>query len=250
MEKGMEGGMEDSMEKVSRRLTRRPRRIAALTVGVATVLLVTTGATAQDAPVGAMQPGAPGKPTREASAAASVLHGVVGTEADVRFVRGMIPHHAQALEMTALAESRAERPEVLALAARIERGQREEIEMMDAWLARHGSGEDADRHRNGHRHEAVPPPGEAADPVEEGPAPRHGMLTPEEMETLAATRGHGFDRLFLRYMIRHHEGALAMVADLFAAGGGGTAEMFQLASHIDGDQRIEIARMRRMLSVE
>jgi uncharacterized protein (DUF305 family) len=76
-----------------------------------------------------------------------------------------------------------------------------------------------------------------------------GMLSDEEMARLAGATGAEFDRLFLEFMIRHHEGALVMVADLFSADGGGQeAELFQFASHVDGDQRAEIARMRGMLS--
>jgi uncharacterized protein (DUF305 family) len=248
MERGIENAMIDAMETVSWNPTRWARGVAALSIVIAgaAVLLSATGAPAQDLPLGTVQTGAPGEPTGDASA--NVPHTLGAADPDVRFVRGMIPHHEQALEMTALAESRAERADVLALAARIERGQREEIEMMESWLARNAPGGGADAH--GHAHGAGHPPGHAADPAGHDPAPEHGMLTRAEMEILEGARGREFDRLFLVYMIRHHEGALEMVADLFAEGGGGTAEMFQLASHIDGDQRIEIARMRRMLSVE
>lgn len=75
-----------------------------------------------------------------------------------------------------------------------------------------------------------------------------GMLTDEELARLAAATGAEFERLFLELMIRHHEGALIMVADLFSSGGGQEAEIFQLASHVDADQRAEIARMRGMLN--
>jgi uncharacterized protein (DUF305 family) len=74
-----------------------------------------------------------------------------------------------------------------------------------------------------------------------------GMLTHAQLMQLEAARGSEFDRLFLEFMIQHHEGALEMVRQLFAAGGGQESEMFQFASHVDGDQRIEITRMYRML---
>lgn len=75
-----------------------------------------------------------------------------------------------------------------------------------------------------------------------------GMLTREQLDQLAAATGDTFDRLFLEFMILHHEGALAMVEELFASDGGQETEIFQFASHVDSDQRIEIQRMRRMLN--
>jgi uncharacterized protein (DUF305 family) len=74
-----------------------------------------------------------------------------------------------------------------------------------------------------------------------------GMLTAAELARLAAATGAGFDRLFLEYMIRHHEGALAMVAELLATPGAGQeVEIFRLVSDVDADQRAEIRRMRAM----
>jgi uncharacterized protein (DUF305 family) len=73
------------------------------------------------------------------------------------------------------------------------------------------------------------------------------MATPEEMARLAAAQGAEFDRMFLEMMIRHHEGALVMVAELFAAGGAQESQMYQIASDVDADQRMEIDRMRAML---
>ena len=151
------------------------------------------------------------------------------TAADVRFVQGMIPHHAQALEMTALVEARTSRDDLRLMAQRITVSQQDEIAQMQRWLRARGQPlPDAHAHHAGH---LMP-----------------GMLTPEEMARLAAASGAAFDRLFLELMIRHHEGALAMVGELFAAQGAAQeSETYTLASDVDADQRMEIARMRALL---
>jgi uncharacterized protein (DUF305 family) len=160
------------------------------------------------------------------------------SEADVTFVQDMIAHHGQALEMTALAaEHRAGMPLAL-MAERMDTSQNDEIDQFEEWLTARGedvppapADGDAEAHESHDAHAGVP-----------------GMATPVELDELAAARGEAFDRLFLELMIRHHEGALLMVADLFAAGGGQESEAFALAQHVDADQRIEIARMRDMLA--
>jgi uncharacterized protein (DUF305 family) len=155
--------------------------------------------------------------------------------ADVRFMRDMIAHHAQALEMAELVPGRAGRAELRLLAERIAVSQRDEIAAMERWLRSRGEEVPAG---GAHHHHG------AAGGDHAGMA---GMATPEEMARLAASRGAEFDRLFLELMIRHHEGALTMVAALFASSGGGQeAEIFQLASDVEADQRAEIARMRRL----
>jgi uncharacterized protein (DUF305 family) len=155
-------------------------------------------------------------------------------EADVRFVAGMIPHHAQALEMVALVPSRASREDVRRMAERILVSQRDEIRLMERWLQAHGQpvpGADSAHAHHGGAHAQMP-----------------GMLTPEEIQRLAASSGPEFDRLFLEGMIRHHEGALVMVAELFNTPGGGQAsDVFRIANEVDADQRMEIDRMRTML---
>jgi uncharacterized protein (DUF305 family) len=169
-------------------------------------------------------------PVREATPAAGTAARAYN-EADVRFLQMMIPHHAQAMEMTALVPSRSTRQDVRATAQRIELSQQDEIAMMQRWLrARRVEAQSAHQHGAGHAH--MP-----------------GMLTPQEMDRLRAASGAEFDRLFLEYMIRHHEGALAMVAELFATPGAGQEpELFSMASEVDSDQRMEIARMRAMLN--
>ncbi|HEX2208726.1 MAG TPA: DUF305 domain-containing protein [Longimicrobium sp.] len=155
-------------------------------------------------------------------------------EADVRFVTGMIAHHAQALEMTALVPARASSEGVKMMAERIDVSQRDEIRLMEQWLRGRGIAVPAANSAHAHHggaHARMP-----------------GMLAPEEMHRLAAASGAEFDRLFLELMIRHHEGALQMVAELFNTPGGGQAtDVFALASEVDADQRMEIDRMRAML---
>ena len=167
------------------------------------------------------------------------------TAADVRFMQGMIAHHAQALVMTSLVPSRTSREDMRLLAQRITVSQRDEIALMQHWLER--------------RHQQVPSADTIFDPhrahhMAGGMAGGHdmtmmpGMLTDAEMAQLAAATGSEFDRLFLQYMIRHHEGALTMVADLFATTGAAQdPDTFRFASDVEADQRAEIARMRAML---
>lgn len=181
-----------------------------------------------------VRPGAPGEATRAVAPGAATHRGPRYNEADVRFMQGMIPHHAQAVVMTDLVAERTDNEAVRALAHRIALSQEDEMAVMRRWLAERG--------------ETVP----AADALHHA-AMGHGemmpgMLTPEELDRLAAARGTEFDRLFLRFMIRHHEGALAMVDRLFASGGGQEGEMYQFASHVGSDQRVEIARMAAVLA--
>jgi uncharacterized protein (DUF305 family) len=194
-------------------------------------------APAADAPPGprTVQAGAPGEATRPVGAHQD-LAGPSHTPADVRFMRQMIAHHAQALEMSALAPERSSHDQVRLLARRIAMGQADEMALMEQWLRARGEAveDPAEAHRH-HDHEA--------------PHPMPGMLTAPQMARLAAASGAEFDRLFLEAMIFHHEGALAMVEELFATPGAGEeAEVYQFASHVDGDQRIEIARMYRLLN--
>jgi uncharacterized protein (DUF305 family) len=147
---------------------------------------------------------------------------------------GMIAHHAQALEMTRLVPERSGRQDVRLLAERITASQQTEIDRMRQWLRDHGQPVPDARHAH---HEAGG-----------GHAQMPGMLTPEELARLSAATGAEFDRLFLELMIRHHEGALTMVAELLSRSGAAQdSDVFQIASDVDADQRAEIARMRRML---
>jgi len=180
-----------------------------------------------------VQPGAPGKSSRIIAAdEARDLSRVQYTAADVRFMQGMISHHAQALEMTALISSRSTREDMRKLGLRIELSQADEIEMMQGWLrARRQEAPDVHAH---HAHGATLMP---------------GMLTPEEMGRLAGAKDTVFDGLFLELMIKHHQGALIMVEDLLSQPGAGQdSDIFAFTSDITADQSMEIARMGGMLA--
>ncbi|MEQ8329779.1 MAG: DUF305 domain-containing protein [Longimicrobiales bacterium] len=194
---------------------------------------------ASDAPL--VQPGAPGQATRTFDASdLENLGGVEWTEADARFMQMMIPHHAQALEMTALVRRHATTEAVRQMALRMEISQRDEIALMERWLR--------ERDQDVPEWEAHMGHGMAHAMGGDGEALMPGMLTPAQMEELRNARGRDFDRLFLRYMIQHHEGARVMVRDLFMARGGGQeSEIFQFASHVDADQTAEIQRMQGLL---
>jgi uncharacterized protein (DUF305 family) len=155
------------------------------------------------------------------------------TDSVVTFMQGMIDHHAQALRMSALVPQRAARPEIRLLAERIGVSQRDEIAQMRRWLLARGQSVPA---RDAHAHAAM--------------GHGHlmpGMLTQPQLDSLAAATGSGFDRLFLQGMIRHHEGALTMVAALLASRRNLDAETFRIVSEIDADQRAEIQRMQSLL---
>ncbi len=159
-------------------------------------------------------------------------------QADVTFMQGMIPHHAQAVVMAKMAKSHGAREDVRILCERILVAQSDEITLMRNWLRDRGQvvpAADATHHKhtlNGVSHDMLMP----------------GMLTPEEMTALDKARGPEWDRLFLLGMIKHHEGALSMVDDLFEAYGSlQDDDMFKFASDVYADQTTEIDFMQKML---
>ncbi len=159
-------------------------------------------------------------------------------EADVRFMTGMISHHAQALEMAGLAPARGASPSMQILTARTINAQRDEITVMQQWLRDRGQTV-TEVYAGG--------VGTAVRVPDDGML-MPGMLTRQQMGELYAARGPDFDRLFLTYMIQHHGGAVTMVHDLFATDGAALDEaVFKIASDIQVDQTTEIARMERML---
>lgn len=203
-----------------------PRRVGLMAL---TALAACGPAAAGSEPGVRPTPSAPPSAPADAQGGQATRRGYV--EADVRFMQGMLAHHAQAVEMTALVPQRASRDDVRLLSQRIEVSQRDETLIMQRWLAA--------------RNETVPGP--HAHHGEHAGMP--GMLTAQEMARMAAASGPEFDRLFLEGMIRHHEGALQMVAALFdSPGAAQDSEMFQFASDVDADQRAEIARMRTLLN--
>jgi uncharacterized protein (DUF305 family) len=183
-----------------------------------------------------VQPGAPGQPSK------TLPPSTKGTlpprsQADVAFMQGMIMHHTQAVEMTALILSHTENKDVRSLGARISSSQNDEIKFMKRWLVARGEPTSMsmpgmpDMDASGHAMQLMP-----------------GMLTPEQMEALRKAKGPEFDRLFLTGMIQHHGGALTMVKDLFdTAGAGQDAVLFDFATDVDTGQRAEIKIMQTML---
>ena len=175
------------------------------------------------------------------------------TDADVRFMQGMIMHHAQAVVMSDWAATHGARPDLVILCKRIALSQRDEIAVMQQWLTERGlSAPDP-------LHMASPAPGPISDTspmhmpgMDMGTGPMMmmaGMLSADDMRRLDAARDTTFDRLYLTGMIKHHQGAIGMVAELFATPGGGQqADLFGLATDVDAGQRVEIARMQSMLN--
>jgi len=181
-----------------------------------------------------INPGAPGQDSRDLNAEeATKLAGTRYTEADVRFMQDMIPHHHQALVMSALVPERTNRNELLEVAGRIEKSQSDEIEFMKGWLAERGETvPDPTAHAAMHMHHTMT-----------------GMATPEQMAALEAADGAEFDRMFLELMIAHHEGALTMVEDLLdQAGSAYEPVLFEFTTDITSDQSTEIERMTVMLA--
>src|SRR6516164_4745878 len=183
-----------------------------------------------------VQPGAPGKPSKTLPPTSRATL-PPRSQADVEFMQGMIMHHAQAVEMTALIPSHTENSDLRSLGARISSSQSDEIKFMKRWLAARGEPlsmpmTDMPGMERSHHSAALMP----------------GMLTPEQMDTLRKAKGVEFDRLFLKGMIQHHGGALTMVKDLFETPGAGQdAELFDFATDADNTQRAEIRIMEAML---
>jgi uncharacterized protein (DUF305 family) len=183
-----------------------------------------------------VQPGAPGKPSKTLPPSTKATLPPL-SQADVEFMQGMIMHHQQAVEMTALIPSHTDNKYLRSLGARISSSQSDEIKFMQRWLAARGEPLSMampgmpDMDRSGHLMALMP-----------------GMLTPEQMEALRKSKGAEFDHLFLTGMIQHHDGALTMVKDLFdTAGAGQDADLFNFATDADNTQRAEIKIMQTML---
>ncbi len=188
-----------------------------------------------------VQPGAPGQATKILPSTTRAILPPRSLK-DVEFMQGMIMHHAQAVEMVALMEERTENKALRLLGARISHTQADEMNFMKRWLETRGEktsmpmmkmdmpGMNMSKHS--HDHQMMMP----------------GMLTAKQMEELGKAKGAEFDRLFLKGMIQHHNGALIMVKELFAtAGAGQDAELFNFATDVDSGQRAEINIMQTLL---
>ena len=206
------------------------------------------------APPVVVQPGAPGAPSKTLppSTRASLPP---QSAADIEFMQGMIVHHSQAVEMTAMISAHTQNKDVRSLGARISSSQSDEIKFMKRWLAARGESvsktmaemPSMDMPHGTNSHDTVPNDTMPHKTMALMP----GMLTPQQMEALRKAKGAEFDHLFLAGMIQHHEGALAMVKDLFnTAGAGQDAELFNFATDADNAQRAEIRIMENMLEKE
>jgi len=185
-----------------------------------------------------VQPGAPGQASAVVSSVPAFRDSKY-TDDDVKFMQGMIHHHSQALQMVTMIATHTKSPELVAMGQKIQISQSGEIEAMKDWLTARkqdvpmimGDGSAMMMGKSGHTEMAAMP----------------GMLTAEQMKTLDAARGAKFDELFLTGMIQHHKGALSMVADLRAAGGGRETNIGDFLNQVDNDQRMEIVRMYGLL---
>ena len=182
-----------------------------------------------------VQPGAPGQPSKKLPPSTK------GTlpprsQADVDLMQGMIMHHSQAVEMTALIPSHTSNKDLQSLGARISSSQTDEIKFMQRWLALRGESL------------TMPMPDMPGMDMSQSMPLMPGMLSAQQMDALRNAKGAEFDRLFLTGMIQHHNGALIMVKDLFeTAGAGQDADIFSFATDADNTQRAEIKIMQTML---
>lgn len=196
-------------------------------------------------PPNIVQPGAPGQATKVLPPTTRATLPQIAPK-DVEFMQGMIMHHAQAVEMTALIEARTENKNIRLLGARISQSQSDEMNFMKRWLTNRGqevsapmhkmAGMDMSSHHSSQHHSS------------DHQMTMPGMLTEEQMEALKNAKGAEFDELFLKGMIQHHKGALVMVNELFnTAGAGQDAELFNFATDVDSGQTAEIKIMQNML---
>jgi uncharacterized protein (DUF305 family) len=213
---------------------------ATIAIVVAGMLSVSAPAQQENLKPVVVQPGAPGQPSRTLSPSTRAVLPPRSAK-DVEFMQGMIMHHAQAVEMTALINARSQNNELRLLGARISHSQSEEMNFMKRWLEVRGEPPTMEMRPmpSGHVHGNMPSADQMLMP---------GMLTSKQMEALKKAKGKEFDRLFLEGMIQHHEGALVMVQDLFdTAGAGQDANLFNFATDVDSGQRAEIRIMKTML---
>ncbi len=185
-----------------------------------------------------VQPGAPGQASTVVSSVPA-FNDANYTDADVKFMQGMIHHHNQALQMVTMIATHTKSPELIAMGQKIQISQSGEMEAMKDWLTHRkqdvpmimADGSIMMMGKSGHSDMAAMP----------------GMLTAGQMKALDTARVAKFDELFLTGMIQHHKGALSMVADLRAAGGGKETNIGDFLNQVDNDQRMEIVRMYGLL---
>lgn len=166
------------------------------------------------------------------SSASTIPASATFNATDVGYAQGMIPHHAQAIEMAGLAPDRSTNAKVLELAAAIEAAQGPEIAELQGWLRDWG--------------QKVPPADGDHDMSAYPSMTMTGMLSDADMDRLAAATGTEFDRLFLESMILHHEGAVDMAEDEVADGK--APETVGQAERVIRDQTAEITEIEDILA--
>jgi len=219
------------------------KNLGRVNLGLLAGVFLTSAVYAQDAPI--LQPGAPGEDTRALSAdeAAEIVDTSYSPD-DVKFMQDMIPHHQQAVEMSALVKGRTNRPEIIDISGKIDASQADEIKFMQEWLKE--------------RDEMAPMSSmeemTSGNKKSDGDHKMHmghtmkGMATPEQMAKLATLEGADFDRLFLELMIPHHEGAIDMVENLHDQPGSAfDPVLYEFTNEIVNDQEVEIERMNAIL---
>ncbi|MGH3433382.1 MAG: DUF305 domain-containing protein [Thermocrispum sp.] len=187
---------------------------------------------------------APGKPgesnkTLSPEEAASAVPDSKPNDADFSFMRDMVLHHSQAIEMTDLAADSAVARKVKGIADRIGDAQGAEIKMLNLWLKQHGR---EPLNVPGAKGYQPPKHGEHGEHDEHASMP--GMASEQELADLGSARGAKFDQLFLKLMITHHEGALTMARDVQQKGA--AVRVQEIADEIIATQSAEIAKMRAM----
>jgi uncharacterized protein (DUF305 family) len=211
-----------------------------------------------------VQPGAPGHDGKTLTPATAAVTLPETPESDTKFMQGMIMHHSQAVEMTALLRTRSHNKAVQALGDRISISQTDEIKFMKQWLADRGKAVPTEHDQMQHMagmagmdhskmdHSKMDHSSMNMGSMDMGSMPMMpGMLTPQQMEALAKADGPAFDHLFLTGMIQHHTGALIMVDELFDTPGAGQDNLlFDFATDVDNTQRAEIRIMQGMLDKE
>jgi uncharacterized protein (DUF305 family) len=214
-----------------------PSRRTRLLSSIAFSLIATTsGAMAQNAPL--LQPGAPGKPTKQLTAQEAVrIADTRFSPHDVRYMQDMIHHHHQAVQMAALVKDRTSRQELIDIAGRITASQAGEIKFMQNWLRERGQdAPDPNSAHGAHAHGAM--------------TEMAGMATPQQMAALAAARGTAFERLFLELMVAHHEGAITMTEKLLKQPGSAHDPVLEnFTTEVSTEQKAEIRRMSAVLAV-
>jgi uncharacterized protein (DUF305 family) len=205
---------------------------------IAILPLLAASALAQQA-VPLMQPGAPGQPTKTLTEPTVGTAVKAPTEADVKFMQGMVMHHSQAVEMVGLMQTRTTNPQLLELGQRISISQADEIRFMKRWLTFYNMPIEDDMG------------GMDMSKMDPNVPMMPGMLSAKQMTALRKAKGPTFDHLFLTGMIQHHTGALTMVTDLFhSPGAGQEPQLFDFTADVDVTQKGEIDTMQNMLAKE